>query len=123
MPTSYLLSLLVFSVGLVATLDRPSTAARLTDSVTSGISSPWYRERPDAARPGAMDVVNDGNTRFHRGGVPTSGTHHQIAVGETLPDFVELHLIPRHETYRHAIVNNHWVIVDAASRKVVYIVR
>jgi hypothetical protein len=123
MPMSYLLSLLVFSVGLVATLDRPSTAARLTDDATSGISSPGYRARPDAAHSGAMDMVNDGNTPLHPRGVPTSGTDHQIAVGETLPDFVELHPIPKHETYRHAIVNNNWVIVDAASRKVIYIVR
>jgi hypothetical protein len=44
-------------------------------------------------------------------------------VGETLPEAVALHFIPKHETYRYAVVNDRRVIVDAASRKVVYVIR
>jgi hypothetical protein len=44
-------------------------------------------------------------------------------VGEALPEEIDLHPIPRHETYRYAVMNDHRVIVDAASRRVVYVVR
>ncbi|WP_442931692.1 DUF1236 domain-containing protein [Microvirga sp. CF3062] len=44
-------------------------------------------------------------------------------IGETLSEDIELHLIPHHETYRYALVNDHRVIVDAASRRIVYVLR
>ncbi|WP_312895092.1 DUF1236 domain-containing protein [Microvirga sp.] len=44
-------------------------------------------------------------------------------IGETLPEEIDLHPIPRHETYRYAVMNDHRVIVDAASRRIVYVVR
>jgi len=44
-------------------------------------------------------------------------------IGEALPEEIDLHPIPRHETYRYAVVNDHRVIVDAASRRIVYVVR
>jgi hypothetical protein len=36
---------------------------------------------------------------------------------------VELHPIPKHETYRYALVDGHCVIVDATSRKIVYVIQ
>jgi hypothetical protein len=44
-------------------------------------------------------------------------------IGETLPEEIDLHPIPRHETYRYAVMSDHRVIVDAASRRIVYVVR
>jgi hypothetical protein len=44
-------------------------------------------------------------------------------IGETLPEEVDLHPIPRHETYRYAVMSDHRVIVDATSRRIVYVVR
>jgi hypothetical protein len=40
-----------------------------------------------------------------------------------LPEGAELHAVPRHQSYRYAIVQGHRVIVDAASRQIVYIIR
>ncbi|WP_371680161.1 DUF1236 domain-containing protein [Microvirga sp. KLBC 81] len=47
----------------------------------------------------------------------------RLEVGNVLPEGAELHVVPRHESYRYAIVQGHRVIVDAASRQIVYIVR
>jgi len=47
----------------------------------------------------------------------------RLGVGERLPEGTELYAIPRHESYRYAIVQDHRVIVDAASRRIVYIIR
>ncbi|MBB3017388.1 hypothetical protein FHR70_000428 [Microvirga lupini] len=44
-------------------------------------------------------------------------------IGETLPEQIDLYPIPRHETYRYAVLNDSRVIVDAASRRIVYVVR
>jgi hypothetical protein len=46
-----------------------------------------------------------------------------VAMGDVIPDTIPLHLIPKHETYRYAVVNGRGVIVDATSRQVVYVVR
>ena len=47
----------------------------------------------------------------------------RLKIGETLPEGVELYAVPQHESYRYAIVQGHRVIVDAASRQIVYIIR
>jgi hypothetical protein len=46
-----------------------------------------------------------------------------VAMGDVIPETIPLYLIPKHETYRYAVVNDRGVIVDATSRLVVYVVR
>jgi hypothetical protein len=47
----------------------------------------------------------------------------RLGIGEVLPEGTALYEIPRHESYRYAILQGHRVIVDAASRQIVYIIR
>lgn len=47
----------------------------------------------------------------------------RLQVGDELPGGTELHRIPRHESYRYAIVQGRRVIVDAASRQIVYVIQ
>jgi hypothetical protein len=55
--------------------------------------------------------------------VPTVAVQEEIVVGKPLPSSVKLHVIPEHETYRYAVVNNQRVIVDPKTRTVVKIVQ
>jgi len=55
---------------------------------------------------------------------PVSGQGiESLAVGDVLPERTELYIVPRHESYRYAIVPGRRLIVDAASRQIVYIVQ
>jgi hypothetical protein len=122
MRASDLLGLIVLFFGMVTTFDSSSTASRAIDPNLS-TGSIIQRDGADAARVIAEGLPNEGNARIHWGSAPSASIDRRIAIGETLPDFVELRLIPKHETYRYAIVNNHRVIVDAGSREIVYVVR
>jgi hypothetical protein len=118
MRAAYHLAFAVFSLGTVAT---PTAAPNATSE--PGLST-------DAAR---QHAVLEAVTRMAAdlSTTPSFGLKDQsalrfnqsAAVGETLPETIELHPIPRHETYRYAVMNDHRVIVDAASRKVVYVIR
>jgi hypothetical protein len=47
----------------------------------------------------------------------------RLVVGEVLPGGTALYAVPRHESYRYAVVQGQRAIVDAASRQIVYIIR
>jgi hypothetical protein len=118
MRAAYHLAFAVFSLGTVAT---PATAPNATSNAGVRISA-----NDDRA---LLDEVRSVDANLWRGTVPrqdfTFATHFSrgAAVGETLPEDVELHPIPRHETYRYAVMKSHRVIVDAASRRIIYVVR
>jgi hypothetical protein len=115
MRAAYHLAFVVFSLGTVAT---PSTAPNATDKATSSsvqqstILAAAHTITTDLAANPAGSQDDSSRNPVARG----------ISLGETLPDGIELYPIPRHETYRYAVVNHHRVIVDAASRKVVYVI-
>jgi hypothetical protein len=114
----YHLAIAVFSLGTVAT---PTAAPNATNGSGEPLSAIQQPARLDAVTNTAADFPVNADSRqdvtlashFSRGALS----------GETLPDDIELHPISRHETYRYAVVNSHRVIVDAASRRVVYVLR
>jgi hypothetical protein len=114
----YHLAIAVFSVGIIAT---PTSAPNATHQAGLPVSADQQHAALDAAGNITTDLPVRGGSRqdsnlashFSRGAL----------IGETLPEDVDLHPIPRHETYRYAIINSHRVIVDAASRRIVYVVR
>ncbi|MBJ6123844.1 DUF1236 domain-containing protein [Microvirga splendida] len=118
MRAAYHLALAVFSVGTVA---MPTTAPNATHQA----ERPMSANQQYAFLVAAHNIVSDASF----GGEAAPGTNlashfsRGAIVGETLSEDVELHLIPRHETYRYAVVNDQRVIVDAASRRIVYVVR
>ncbi|NBJ11090.1 DUF1236 domain-containing protein [Microvirga arsenatis] len=114
MRAAYHLAFLVFSAGTVAT---PTTAPNATDQANSPPVASQQSAVLEAARSLAVDLSP------RQEAVATTRLTHSAAIGEALPETIALHPIPKHETYRYAVVNGHRVIVDAASRKIVYIIR
>ena len=118
MRAAYHLAFAAFSLGTVAT---PTTAPNATDQTAPSISAPQQHAIHDAVRSIPADPSAKLNSRQEAPSAPRSAR--SASIGEALPESIELHPIPQHETYRYAVVNDHRVIVDAASRKVVYIIR
>ncbi len=118
MRAAYHLAIAVFSVGAVAT---PTTAPNATHQAGPPMPGGQQHASLDPARNiAAAAAIGDGSqpnatlaSHFSRGAL----------IGETVPEEVDLHPIPRHETYRYAVMNDHRVIVDATSRRIVYVVR
>ncbi len=105
------LAFAVFSFGTVA---APGATPNATGHTVSWMSAAQQHAVIDAARSIEADPsIEVQDNRIDWGS----------SIGQTLPEAVELHFIPRHETYRYAEVNDHRVIVDAASRRVVYVVK
>jgi Protein of unknown function (DUF1236) len=117
MRAAYHLAFIVFSLGTVAT---PSTAPNATDQEASRAPSEQQHAIMDAAHKVTADL--SASSPANQESPSASWIERGTSLGETLPDDIELYPIPKHETYRYAVVNHHRVIVDAASRKVVYIV-
>ena len=115
MRVAYHLALAVFSVGTVAT---PTTAPNATAPVTTSMFQ--SHGIPDVVRNVAAEVSARLNKR-QEGSAPH--VEQRVSVGDSLSDSVELHPISRHETYRYAVVDGHRLIVDAASRKIVYVIQ
>ena len=93
--------------GLVATtLLWPAFASAQTTVIeTTGVAPP-------------DEVV----TYVQRERVPSVRVESEVRVGSTLPETVELRTIPRHDTYGYAVVNEHRVIVEPRTRRVIRIV-
>ena len=118
MRAAYHVAFAVFSVGTVAT---PTTAPNATDG--AGASSPTVQQHAvlDAARSIPADFLI--RPRLKQEASLSLPLDLGASVGETLPETLELHRIPQHETYHYAVVNDRRVIVDAASRKIVYVIQ
>ena len=118
MRAAYHLAIAVFSVGAVVT---PTTAPNAIHQAGPPLPVSQHYASVDAARNiAATTPVREGS---HTNATLASHFSRGALIGETLPEEVDLHPIPRHETYRYAVVNEHRVIVDATSRRIVYVVR
>jgi hypothetical protein len=111
----------VFSLGAMATFDgsetpsdrpkiSPAMAGTLTGAVKAvrTLSSHLKSGTPQQAwlEPSALDQESA-----------------PLNVGEMLPEGTALYEVPRHESYRYAVLQGQRFIVDAASRQIVYIIR
>ena len=117
MRAAYHLAFAVFSVGTVAT---PTTAPNATNYAGAPITAPQHHTLLDAI----SSIPADFSARPHSrqdASVPVK-VDQGVSLGETLRDDIDLHPITNHETYRYAVVNRYRVIVDAASRRIVYVV-
>jgi hypothetical protein len=117
MRAAYHLAFAVFSVGTVA---APTSAPNATAPITA-TSSIQPRAIPDVVRDIAVDL--SGRLKARQENSSSDDPDRKISLGGSLSDAVELHPIPKHETYRYAVVDGHRVIVDATSRKIVYVIQ
>ena len=111
----------VFSLGAMATLDESETA-----SDRSNVSPAMA-----GTLTGAVKMVRtirshlqsgDQQQTWSEASVDSQEPPH-LGVGEVLPEEMTLYAVPRHESYRYAVLQGQRVIVDAASRQIVYIIR
>jgi len=75
-----------------------------------------------AAVGAGLEIPNAVITSVQRERAPSVGVREHVVVGETLPTTVQLRAVPHHARYLYAVVNDHRVIVDPHSRKVVKII-
>ncbi len=97
----------------------PTTAPNATDPVTASIFQAHVI--PDIVSHVAAEVSSRLTT--NRQGAAADDVELRISIGESLSHSIELHPIPRHETYRYAMVDGHRLIVDAASRNIIYVIQ
>jgi hypothetical protein len=118
MRAAYHLAIAVFSVGTIAT---PTVGPSATYQAGPPVSANQQHASLEATRNNATEAP----TRDASGQNTILASHFSrgALIGETLPEEIDLHPIPRHETYRYAVMDDHRVIVDAASRRIVYVVR
>jgi hypothetical protein len=118
MRAAYHLAIAVFSVGAVAT---PTTAPNAIHQA----GPPMPVSQQNASGEATRNIAAPAPVREDSQANTTLASHFSrgALIGETLPEEVDLHPIPRHETYRYAVMNEHRVIVDATSRRIVYVVR
>lgn len=116
----FILIFVAFSMGAMATFERSGTDPEA--------SVARIAQAPSGTLSGAVAVVRKVQTpapSAQEWSDPPAGDRDgpRFAVGEVLPEGTELHMIPRHESYRYAVVQGQRAIVDAASRQIVYIIR
>lgn len=110
-----------FSLGAMATLAGPDeTAGRSTgkklhveQGTLSGAVSAVRKAKPHLPDGGQEERMKPVQSEDLTGLKP----------GEALPKGTELYEIPRHESYRYAVIEGHRVIVDAASHRIIYVLR
>lgn len=76
-----------------------------------------------AAVGAAAEIPNALITSVERADAPSVTVREQIVIGERLPPAVRLYSVREYPNYRYAVVNNHRVIVEPRTRKIVHIVR
>jgi len=118
MRAAYHLAFAVFSVGTVAT---PITAPNATGE--AGAHPPASQQHALLDAVGSISAEVSAKPPLEREVPFMAPFNGGMSVGEAIPASTELYPIPRHETYRYAVVNDRRVIVDAASRKIVYIIQ
>lgn len=75
-----------------------------------------------AAVGAAVEIPNAVITSVTAERVPSVTVRERVVVGEPLPPTVELRTVPRYTEYRYAVVNDHRVIVEPRTRKVIKII-
>jgi len=61
-------------------------------------------------------------TYVERERIPSVVVEERVVVGEPLPQAVEIRRVPQYDEWGYAVVNNHRVIVENRSRKVVKVI-
>lgn len=118
-----ILIFVVFSLGAMATFEG---ARKTPDSSGSKLASAQA-----GTLTGAVSFVRKAKAHLSADGrsqtwsEPSAGGQDtpRPQIGDMLPEGAALYVVPRHESYRYTIVNGHRVIVDAASRQVVYVIQ
>lgn len=119
MRTLYILAFAIFPLGAMATLSGTapeSSRIKVADAPSRTLSSAVSAVRKITFRPSTSGTPASDSSLTDRGSL-------RLKIGEVLPEGTVLRSVARHPSYRYAIVQGQRVIVDAASRRIVYIIR
>lgn len=122
MQAPQVLAFATICTGSAVTIGLSSIISGIPDSALTDASVTGEAGIADAVRDIVANWQIDGAPHGSQGGLAPGVVGREIAIDEELPETVELYVIPNHETYRYARVNDWRVIVDARSRKIIYIV-
>ena len=83
--------------------------------------------RPSARSSGALSdaVIGAGVGAIVGSSLPSQPSvvyERPVVVGEALPNTITVYTVPRYRDYDYAIVNNHRVIIDPHTRRVVRVI-
>lgn len=119
MRTLSILAFAAFPLGAMATLSAPPET---TGGKTAGTPAGTLTGVVAAVRTMAAHLPTSG-TQVWADPPPSGQDSPRLAIGEVLPDGIALYAVPRHSSYRYAVLRGQRVIVDASSRQIVYIIR
>ncbi|MXQ10418.1 DUF1236 domain-containing protein [Microvirga makkahensis] len=110
-------------LGAVAAFEGAGTAPQTSSARMAYAQAGTLTGAVAAVRKIRLHLSADQSTRTWSEPSPEDRDMSRLGVGEVLPEGAELYPVPQHESYRYAIVQGHRLIVDAASRQIVYIIR
>ncbi len=119
----FILIFAMFSLGAMATLDVSDQTPGASGSKVADTRTGTLTGAVAAVRKIKSHLSVDQLTQTSSGPEIDDQDNPRLKIGEMLPEEAELHVVPRHESYRYAIVQGQRVIVDAGSRQIVYIIR
>jgi hypothetical protein len=120
MRTLSILAFVAFPLGAMATLSNTageSSGSKLAPASAGTLSGAVATVRKIASHIPTLD------TRAWSDPPEPNQGNQRLAVGKVLSETVALYPVPRHESYRYAVVQGQRAIVDAASRRIIYIIR
>lgn len=113
----------VFSLGAMATFEGVRKTPDNSDSKSAYAESGTLTGAVSFVRKAKAHLSADGRTQTWPEPSANSRDIPRLQIGDVIPEGAVLYVVPRHESYRYTIVDGRRVIVDAASRQVVYIIQ
>jgi hypothetical protein len=123
MRAPFFLACAVFSLAFTATFEESTSVPEAKDGAMTKALAGNLIGAVDTVRRTASHLSLDQGTPAAPELPAADRDRTRLTIGKVLPEGTEVYAVPRHESYRYAIVNGHRVIVDAASRQIVYIIR
>lgn len=113
----------VFSLGAMATYDRSGMAPAASGTTVTLAQAGTLTGAVAVVRKIKSHLSSSHSAQDSTGSAVGREDISSLDIGDALPEGTELYKVPKHESYRYAVVQGHRVIVDAASRQIVYIIR
>jgi hypothetical protein len=118
-----ILIIAALSLGTMAAFEEAGTASQTSPSNVFYAQAGTLTGAVAVVRKSEAHLSNDPGTQTWSEPAPDDQEVPRLRVGAVLPEGAALYTVPRHESYRYAVVQGQRVIVDATSRQIVYIIQ
>ena len=112
----------VFSLGAMATFEGVRKTPDNSGSKLAYAQAGTLTGAVSFVRKAKAHLAADGKTQTWSDPSASVQDTPPLQIGDVIPEGAVLYVVPRHESYRYTIVNGRRVIVDAASRQIVYVI-